>query len=83
MEREESRAVNLFGEGKSLAKITKENSVKTIKAIKEKNSAVTESPKNFIQKRLLLKLDCLTKGWFAESLEILESLDVNLRVRGL
>ena len=83
MEREESRAVNLFGEGKSFAKITKENRVKTIIAIKEKKRAVTESPKNFIQKRLLLKLDCFTNGWFEESLEILESLDVNLRVRGL
>ena len=83
MDREESRAVNLFGEGRSFAKTIKENKAKMISAIKEKKSAVTESPKNFIQKRLLLKLDCFIKGWFAESLVILESREVNLRVRGL
>ena len=55
VDKEESRAVNLFGEGRSLANMTNENNVKTIMAIKEKKSTVTESPKNLIQKRLLLK----------------------------
>src|SRR3990167_5102980 len=49
VEREASFAVNLLGDGRSFAKITKENNVSTIIPIKEANTNVDAIPKNLIQ----------------------------------
>ena len=64
MERDESLAESLLGEGRSLAKITKEKIVKTIRPIMETKTKVETTPKNLIQNlRLLKPLGC-KKGWF-------------------
>lgn len=81
VESDESLAVNLYGEGKSLAKIIKEKNVKTINAISEKKVNVETRPKKRIQNRLLLKLDCCKNGWWLN--ETLATREENLRPLGL
>lgn len=84
VEREASRAVNLFGEGRSLAKTTNENIVKTISAISEKKTAVDTKPKKRTQKRRLLNLDCSKKGCLEYDLaESLATREENLRAPSL